>query len=243
MGNKWGGRCVVVFMRIIIAFIILASITLKMSGQCDEVSAQYYNIPAFYNTGAIGTNDDLNITASGMLHQPLKCIQTGVDRAFLTNNGHRIGAGIKAYYVGNDVCHGFIASIAGAWMIKTGSGVLSIGIASGIKHLRSALNTEKKHKTGFDSEAGVWYRNKRFRAGISATHIGATKRNDSITLCKPTLYFTTGYSIEIKKNLIDLEPSLLLAKTGKLWHGQTTLRSIVKQIFQSEPVIDCMKAQ
>ena len=205
----------------------------QLSAQSDAMLSQYFLTPIYYNAGAAGTSDGLNITATGQLqhHTDIMYRNAGIgaDIPVAVGGSDNLGIGITTGYTGAGDYRGLSASLPLSWRLKAGSGHISICIAPGMSDGRITPDDKKrKHKTRFDFGAGLWYCSKGFRAGISATHIGQKRRD---TCAGMAFYAFAAGNTAIKGTLLNMEPSILIARRTGDFIGQISLRAIWKRVL------------
>jgi type IX secretion system PorP/SprF family membrane protein len=92
-----------------------------------------------------------------------------------------------------------------------------------------AIPSMKVEGKAIDGAFGLYYKAKKWYAGLSVTHVTAPalELNDNYILDIPrSYYFTAGYNIQLNNPLIELRPSVLL-KTTELSSFSITNDSLV----------------
>lgn len=168
--------------------------TAPASAQTDVSLSQFYEVPAFFNPGATGTDDFLRIRGGGRLQW------MGIDNAPRTYLGtadmpfkigsRRIGAGLRLMQESIGLYSTTDLGAQISYKIKKFGGVFSVGLQFGFVDQAfkgsevylpdnddyhegndDAIPTTDIHGTAFDLGAGLWFTHPRFYAGISGTHL------------------------------------------------------------------------
>lgn len=162
--------------------------------QTDAQFSQYYEVPSYYNPGATGRTDYINIRGAGRLqwvgieHAPSTFMLSG-DMPFKAF-GKRFGTGLVMSQESIGLFNNLNISAQIAYKLKKWGGEFSFGLGLGLydqtfrgsdvylpddddyhQGTDPAIPTQDLHGTAFDIGAGVWYTHKLFWAGISATHL------------------------------------------------------------------------
>lgn len=179
----------------IIATLLLAVACRGVSwAQSDPQFTQYYNIPAFYNAGAIGTTDLLRINAGGRLQW------MGIDgapRSFVATadmpwqfGKRRVAAGLVAMQENIGLYNTMSLGLKLAYQFKLWGGRLSTGVGvgfidQGFKGSQVVLPDEDDYHQGtddaipttdirgnsLDMSLGLYYTHKYFWLGVSVNHL------------------------------------------------------------------------
>ncbi len=181
------------FILLLTAFIFAAT-AFKAAAQVDAQFTQYYEVPNYYNAGAIGTTDYLRIRAgsrmqwTGIPNAPVTFLATAEMPLKLGNK--RLGVGLTMQQESMGLYKNMTLSIQAAYKIKLWKGELSIGAQAGIfdesfkgsevilpdgddyhESTDDGIPTTDIRGTSFDLGLGVFYTHRYFRAGISVTHL------------------------------------------------------------------------
>lgn len=164
--------------------------------QVDAQFTQYYQVPSYYNAGAIGTTDYLRIRGGSRLQW------VGIPKAprtFLATAempvkvfSKRIGVGLIAQQESMGLYGNLIIGAQGAYKLRLLGGELSVGIQLGFidesfkgsevvlpdgddfhQGSDEGIPTTDIHGTGFDMALGAFYTHRLFWVGISATHLNS----------------------------------------------------------------------
>lgn len=173
--------------------LIFLAVALPARGQSDAVLSQYYEMPAYYNPGAIGTTDFLQIRGGGRMQW------VGIDNAPTTFLGganmpvkflsKRLGVGLMMQQDGIGLYSNLSIGAQLAYKLKLFKGELSIGMQLGFvdekfKGSKVELPDDDDYHTSgddaipnsdvngnaFDVGFGAFYTHRLFWAGVSVTH-------------------------------------------------------------------------
>lgn len=177
---------------------VLAAVALAVavpaSAQTDAQFTQYYEVPSYYNPGAIGRTDFINIRGAGRLqwvgikHAPSDFMLSGdMPFKFL---GKRFGTGLVMNQESIGLFRNLDISAQLAYKLKKWGGEFSFGLGLGLydqtfrgsdvylpddddyhQGTDPGIPTQDLHGTAFDINLGIWYTHKLFWAGLSATHL------------------------------------------------------------------------
>ncbi len=162
-------------------------------GQSDAVLSQYYQMPAYYNPGAIGTTDYLQIRGGGRMQW------VGIDNAPKTFLGganmpvkflsKRLGVGLLMQQEGIGLYSNLSIGAQLAYKLKLFKGELSVGVQLGFVDEKfkgskvelpddddyhtsgdDAIPTSDINGNAFDLGIGAYYTHRLFWVGVSVTH-------------------------------------------------------------------------
>ncbi len=234
---------------IILLSILILCCTHALHAQDDVQLSQYWAMPTYYNPGAAGMFDKLNIRVAtrqqwvGMPGAPKSFLIMGdMPFRFLKANH---GVGLQ---LGNDSYGLFKTMTLGvqyAYKVGLWGGRLSLGLQIGVlsqtfdgsevfipesdyhQSTDDAIPTTEMQGTGLDIGFGVHYTHKYFYVGLSATHL----TNPHISFedayesqITGAFYFTAGGNIPLKNALYELQPSLMLKTTFQMTQAEIDLR-------------------
>ncbi len=180
--------------RNIILLALLAAFPVAVNAQADAQFTQYYEVPAYYNAGAIGMNDYIRLRGGSRLQW------VGIPKAPLTFVaaadmplklfGKRLGIGLVMQQESMGLYKNLNLGAQVAYKIKLLGGTLSAGVQIGFvdesfkgsevflpdgddyhEGTDNAIPTTDIRGNAFDIGAGVYYTHKYFWAGVSATHL------------------------------------------------------------------------
>ncbi len=182
--------------RILTLALIIATCTWKAQAQSDAQLAQYYEVPNYYNAGAIGTTDLLKIRAGARLQwmgisKAPKSFLVAADMPFKFI-GKRFGVGLVMQQESLGLYSNMMLGAQIAYKQKLFGGMLSIGAQIGFvdnsfkgsevyipddddyhEPNDEAIPNSDIHGNAFDVGAGLLYTHKWFWAGVSATHLNS----------------------------------------------------------------------
>ena len=166
----------------------------RTTAQVDAQFTQYFEVPSYYNAGAIGTSDFIRIRGGSRLQwvgipkAPKTFLVTG-DMPFKLMN-KRFGVGLLMQQESMGLYSNMTIGAQAAYKLKLFKGELSIGLQLGFidesfkgsevilpdgddyhQGTDEGIPTTDVHGTSFDLGLGVWYTHRYFWAGLSATHL------------------------------------------------------------------------
>lgn len=174
-------------------FIIVA---IRLCSQSNVQWSQYFEVPSYYNPGAIGTSDMLRLRGASRLQW------VGVDnapRSFMAIAEMPVKIGTKRIGIGGifrqesfGLFNDMDIALQGGYNLKLSAGILTLGLQIGILENRfrgsdivlpgdddyhhgsdNALPTRDVSGTTFDMAFGAYYVRKSFWGGISYGHINS----------------------------------------------------------------------
>lgn len=213
-----------------IVFLILAVACLKTAAQYDVSFSHYWGMEPYYNPAAVGKENVINavgayaIDLAGFEHNP-QTAYFGADLPFYFLNSYH-GAGVS--YM-NDRIGLFVhqrLALQYALRKRLLGGNLSVGVQVGMineKFDGSKLDLEESNDPAFtkaevdgnsvDLAVGLYYKHKKWYAGVSAQHITSPliKLGETNELkIDPTYYFTGGYNIKLRNPFLTIHPTVLV---------------------------------
>ncbi|MBD5213988.1 MAG: type IX secretion system membrane protein PorP/SprF [Bacteroidales bacterium] len=182
--------------HILLLICALAGATSAVYAQSDAQLTQYYEVPSYYNSAALGTSDLLRIRG-GMRMQWIGI--HGAPRSFAATAempvkllGKRLGVGLVTQQEGIGLYSNFGLSAQAAYQQPLFKGRLSIGVGLGFidqsfkgsevnlpddddYHQGSddAIPMNDIRGTAFDVSLGLFYTHKLFWAGLSVNHLNS----------------------------------------------------------------------
>ncbi len=181
------------FLSILLS-ILVALCCLKSAAQADAQFTQYYEVPSYYNPGAIGTTDYLRIRGGSRLQwvgipKAPKTFLAVADMPVKIFN-KRIGLGLTMQQESMGLYSNMSVGAQLGYRFKLLGGTLSAGIQIGFvdeafkgsdvfipddddyhESTDDAIPTTDIRGTAFDVGFGAFYTHKYFWAGISGTHL------------------------------------------------------------------------
>ena len=181
-------------LRLLVLLLLPALATVEAMAQADAQFAQYFEVPNYYNAGAIGTTDLLKIRG-GMRMQWVGISKA--PRTFLVAAdmpfkflGKRFGVGLVMQQESMGLYKNMNLGAQIGYKLKIFKGVLSIGAQIGFvdqsfkgsevyipddddyhESSDEAIPESDIHGNAFDVGFGLMYTHKWFWAGISGTHL------------------------------------------------------------------------
>ena len=178
----------------VIAAIAMSFIVMPAKAQTDAQFSQYYEVPTFYNPGAVGQTDLLRIRGGarmqwvGIENAPRTFIATA-DMP-LRLGKQRIGLGVIVDQESAGLYKSLNLGAQLAYKLRKLGGEFTIGLQLGMydqafkgsevylpdgddyhEGTDEGIPTQDIHGSAFDVGAGIWYVHKYFHAGISCTHL------------------------------------------------------------------------
>lgn len=166
----------------------------EAEAQVDAQFTQYFEVPAYYNAGAIGNTDYLRIRGGSRMQwvgipKAPKTFLAAADMP-LKLLGKRVGIGLLVQQESMGLYRNFQIGAQAAYKFKLLKGELSIGLQLGMidegfkgsqvvlpddddYHQGSdeGIPTNDVHGTSLDIGLGVFYTHRLFWAGLSVTHL------------------------------------------------------------------------
>ena len=214
--------------RVLPLLVLLMAVQAK--AQTDAQFSQYFEVPAYYNTAAIGTTDLLKINK-------------------------RFGVGLVMQQESMGLFKNMNIGAQVAYKQKLFKGTLSIGLQVGFfdqtfkgsevyipddddyhQSTDEAIPQQDIRGNAFDMGLGLFYTHKWFWAGLSATHLNSpsvklnaesgensNEKNYEFNLGR-TLYFMAGSNIRVKNTLFEVMPSVLVKTDFNFTTWEATAR-------------------
>lgn len=181
-------------LRIIFPMVLLMIGAVRALAQTDAQLSQYYEVPGYYNPGAIGLEDRLRLRGGARLQW------VGIDnapRTFLATadmplklGKHRIGVGLVAQQETAGLFRNITIGLQAAYKVKVLKGELTAGLRVGFasevfkgsevyipdnddyhESTDNGLPDRDVSGNALDLGVGVFYTHKWFWAGVSSTHL------------------------------------------------------------------------
>lgn len=177
--------------------LVMALLTIGLNisyAQSDAQYSQYYEVPTYYNPGAVGQTDFIRIRGGGRLqwlgitNAPKSFIITA-DSPFKFLE-KRFGAGVILSQESIGLYRTMNLDAQLGYKFKKWGGEFTAGVTIGMydqsfkgsevvlpddddyhQGVDDGIPTQDLHGTAFDISAGVWYTHKYFWAGVSCTHL------------------------------------------------------------------------
>lgn len=237
--------------KVILIVVAVLCITTKGYAQYDAQLSQYWALPSYYNPGAAGSTDKLNINAAtrqqwlGMPGAPKTFLIMGDMPFKLFKQQHGVGLIISTEKIG--LFSNTALALQYSFKVKILGGQLGLGLQLGMinqvfngsevyipeseyhNQTDDGIPTNEVKGMGFDLGFGIYYTHKYFWTGISAQHLTSptiTFDEKYETYIPSSYYFSAGGNIPFKNSLIILQPSMLLKTTFQTF--QVEFGAIVK---------------
>ena len=210
----------------------------------------------YYNPAAIGISEDLNIMALGRLEwigihgAPRSFFITADMPLQLGKTQHGIGLVVYTEAIG--LFQNTHVGFQYAYKHKLFGGEISGGFQFGLvnqafdgtkvekvdsefhQETDPAIPTKQVSGFGMDMNFGIYYKHKRFYAGLGMSHITEPElqlNETSYTYIGRTFNLMGGYNIQLKNPLIELQPSVFLLTDTKSFHADITARLEYNKMF------------
>lgn len=221
-------------------------VTLVARAQYDVSFSHYWAMEPSFNPAAVGKESKLNIAAAyalqmaGFEHNP-NTMYAAADMPFYALKSYH-GAGIQFI---NDNIGLFSHKRLGlqyAYQPQLLGGKMSLGIqlamlnetfdGSKLELENSgdpAFTSSSINGTGFDLSLGVYYKHRKWYAGVSALHLNSPRVNlgekNELNI-SATYYLTGGYNIRLKNPFLSIHTSVLGRTDGVAYRGDISGRLV-----------------
>ena len=190
-GSRFAARVALLF-----AALLAAIPGFRAAAQADAQFSQYFEVPAYYNAGAIGVGDMLRARGGsrmqwvGIKHAPTTFI-VGADMPLKLFN-KRFGVGLQMQQESFGLYKNMQVGAQVAYKLRLFKGELSMGVQVGFidqsfkgsdvfipdnddyhESTDDAIPQTDIHGNAFDLGLGVFYNHRWFWAGLSATHLNS----------------------------------------------------------------------
>ena len=225
---------------------VLVLVTLVARAQYDVSFSHYWAMEPSFNPAAVGKESKLNIAAAyalqmaGFEHNP-NTMYAAADMPFYALKSYH-GAGIQFI---NDNIGLFSHKRLGlqyAYQPQLLGGKMSLGIqlamlnetfdGSKLELENSgdpAFTSSSINGTGFDLSLGVYYKHRKWYAGVSALHLNSPRVNlgekNELNI-SATYYLTGGYNIRLKNPFLSIHTSVLGRTDGVAYRGDISGRLV-----------------
>ncbi|MGN1376602.1 MAG: type IX secretion system membrane protein PorP/SprF [Prevotella sp.] len=223
---------------IIIISIMLLSVT-KASAQYDVSFSHYWDMEPYYNPGAVGKENRLNIAAAyamsftGFENNPKSMYVGGDMPIYFFKKYHGVGVSLLNDKIGL-FTHQRLA-LQYAYKQKLFGGTLSIGLQFGFisenfdgskldmeDSSDPALTKSDINGNAMDIAAGLYYTHGSWYVGVSAQHINSPLvelgETNEIQIDR-TIYLTGGYNIKLRNPFLTIHPSALIRTDGSSYRA------------------------
>lgn len=237
------------YKRYLLLLLLVLPSMVRLRAQDDTQLSQYWAMPSYYNAGAAGIYEKLNLRAAtrqqwvGMPGAPKSFLVLADMPLRFLKADHGIGLQLSNDSYGLFKTTSF--GIQYAYKVKLWGGQLSLGLQLGLisqifdgtevfipesdyhQQTDDAIPTSEVQGTAFDVGFGVYYTHKYFYAGLSSTHLSKPaisfdeNYEGSITRA---YYFIAGGNIPLRNALYEVQPSMMVKTTFQMTQAELTLR-------------------
>ena len=228
--------------RILVILSILLLATSRAGAQYDVSFSHYWDLEPYFNPGAVGKQQKLNIAAAyamsfaGFENNP-RSMYVGADMPlYFLKNYHGVGLSLLNDQIGL-FTHQRLA-VQYAYKHRLFGGMLSAGVQLGLLSEGfdgskvdvedsgdPALATSDVNGSAFDVGFGLYYSRGPWYVGVSAQHITSplvALGETSELQIDPTFYLTGGYNIKLRNPFLTIHPSVLVRTDGVEWRGDVS---------------------
>lgn len=218
----------------------------KAGAQYDVSFSHYWDLEPYFNPGAVGKQQKLNIAAAyamsfaGFENNP-RSMYVGADMPlYFLKNYHGVGLSLLNDQIGL-FTHQRLA-VQYAYKHRLFGGMISAGVQLGLLSEGfdgskvdvedsgdPALATSDVNGSAFDIGFGLYYSRGPWYVGVSAQHITSplvTLGETSELQIDPTFYLTGGYNIKLRNPFLTIHPSVLVRTDGVEWRGDVSARLV-----------------
>ena len=232
--------------RILVILSILLLATSRAGAQYDVSFSHYWDLEPYFNPGAVGKQQKLNIAAAyamsfaGFENNP-RSMYVGADMPlYFLKNYHGVGLSLLNDQIGL-FTHQRLA-VQYAYKHRLFGGMLSAGVQLGLLSEGfdgskvdvedsgdPALATSDVNGSAFDVGFGLYYSRGPWYVGVSAQHITSplvALGETSELQIDPTFYLIGGYNIKLRNPFLTIHPSVLVRTDGVEWRGDVSGRLV-----------------
>lgn len=232
--------------RILVILSVLLLAASKAGAQYDVSFSHYWDLEPYFNPGAVGKQQKLNIAAAyamsfaGFENNP-RSMYVGADMPlYFLKNYHGVGLSLLNDQIGL-FTHQRLA-VQYAYKHRLFGGMISAGVQLGLLSEGfdgskvdvedsgdPALATSDVNGSAFDIGFGLYYSRGPWYVGVSAQHITSplvTLGETSELQIDPTFYLTGGYNIKLRNPFLTIHPSVLVRTDGVEWRGDVSARLV-----------------
>ena len=232
--------------RILVILSILLLATSRAGAQYDVSFSHYWDLEPYFNPGAVGKQQKLNIAAAyamsfaGFENNP-RSMYVGADMPlYFLKNYHGVALSLLNDQIGL-FTHQRLA-VQYAYKHRLFGGMISAGVQLGLLSEGfdgskvdvedsgdPALPTSDVNGSAFDVGFGLYYSRGPWYVGVSAQHITSplvALGETSELQIDPTFYLTGGYNIKLRNPFLTIHPSVLVRTDGVEWRGDVSGRLV-----------------
>ena len=220
--------------------------TSRAGAQYDVSFSHYWDLEPYFNPGAVGKQQKLNIAAAyamsfaGFENNP-RSMYVGADMPlYFLKNYHGVGLSLLNDQIGL-FTHQRLA-VQYAYKHRLFGGMISAGVQFGLLSEGfdgskvdvedsgdPALATSDVNGSAFDVGFGLYYSRGPWYVGVSAQHITSplvALGETSELQIDPTFYLIGGYNIKLRNPFLTIHPSVLVRTDGVEWRGDVSGRLV-----------------
>lgn len=220
--------------------------TSRAGAQYDVSFSHYWDLEPYFNPGAVGKQQKLNIAAAyamsfaGFENNP-RSMYVGADMPlYFLKNYHGVGLSLLNDQIGL-FTHQRLA-VQYAYKHRLFGGMISAGVQLGLLSEGfdgskvdvedsgdPALATSDVNGSAFDVGFGLYYSRGPWYVGVSAQHITSplvALGETSELQIAPTFYLTGRYNIKLRNPFLTIHPSVLVRTDGVEWRGDVSGRLV-----------------
>ena len=232
--------------RILVILSILLLATSRAGAQYDVSFSHYWDLEPYFNPGAVGKQQKLNIAAAyamsfaGFENNP-RSMYVGADMPlYFLKNYHGVGLSLLNDQIGL-FTHQRLA-VQYAYKHRLFGGMISAGVQLGLLSEGfdgskvdvedsgdPALATSDVNGSAFDVGFGLYYSRGPWYVGVSAQHITSplvALGETSELQIDPAFYLIGGYNIKLRNPFLTIHPSVLVRTDGVEWRGDVSGRLV-----------------
>ena len=234
---------------LVLISILICTCATVARAQYDAQLSQYFRAMSYYNPAIAGSTEDLNLLAMSRLQW------IGIDgapRSFFINAempvkfvGANHGIGVVVFNESIGLFNNLHLAAQYAFKLKLFGGTLSVGAQFGLvnqafkgseveignsqyhQEVDGSIPLEDVEGKGFDLNAGIYYKHKKFYAGVGVMHVMEPEislSENAYTFIGRSYNFTAGYNIQTKNPLFELQPSVFLKTDLLSFQADVTAR-------------------
>ena len=236
------------YRRFIISFVLAFMAFAEAWSQYDVAFSHYFVMEPSFNPAAVGKESKINVTAAynmsmvGFRHNPNTMYVAGDIPFYALKTYHGVGASILSDNIGA-FTHQRIA-VQYAYKHALFGGMISAGIQAGFLSEKldgskldfndpgdDALPTSQVDGSALDLAAGLYFKHKRWYAGVSAQHLTSPlvelgERNE--LKIDPSFFVTGGYTFRLRNPNLTIPVSVLLRSDMVGYRGDLTGRLVYR---------------
>lgn len=225
--------------RLLLLIMIVVGLSPALSAQNDPLLSHYYEMPSFYNPGAIGLTDLLRIRGGvrlqwlGVEHAPVSIVATGDMPVKLGKRRLAVGLALQQESLG--LYRNFTLGAMVGYQMKLLGGILTPGLRIGLasesfkgsevyipddddyhQSTDDAIPNSDVSGNALDLGIGLSYRRDRFSAGLSMLHANSPTINLSSSTGAGGAISTPTEGGDVKNYQFSLKRTLYFTASGNI---------------------------